>query len=99
MTFREEKTLLGLGEAQVRTEPTVANIPAFIAAMYAYFHLAAVSGLRPPILPRPKWRRSKQDDRCTTGNLIGLLRSELWGRALGVNFRGFDDHKHATRRP
>jgi len=97
VTFREEKTILGLGEAQVRTDSTVATVPAFIAAIYAYLHLAAASaGLRPPILPRPKWRRPKQEDRCTTGNLIGLLRTELWGRALGVIFRGFDNQPGAN---
>jgi hypothetical protein len=94
VTFREEKTILGLGEAQVRTDSTVANVPAFIAAIYAYLHLAAASaGLRPPILPTPKWRQQKQEDRCTTGNLISLLRTELWGRALGVIFRGFDNQR------
>ena len=94
VTFREEKTILGLGEAQVRTDSTVANVPAFIAAIYAYLHLAAASaGLRAPILPTPKWRQQKQQDRCTTGNLISLLRTELWGRALGVIFRGFDNQR------
>jgi len=90
VTFREEKTILGLGEAQVRTEPTVANVPTFIAAIYAYLHLAAASaGLRPPVLPKPKWQTPKPNDRCTTTNLIGLMRTELWGRALRVNFGGF----------
>jgi hypothetical protein len=92
VTFREEKTVLGLGEAQVRTDSTVANVPAFIAAIYAYLHLAAaLAGVRAPILPKPKWQRPKEEERCTTGNLISLLRTELWGRALGVIFRGFDN--------
>jgi len=100
VTFREEKTLLGLGEAQVRTYPAVESVPTFIAAVYAYLHLAAVlAGIRTPILPRPKWRRPKPNDRCTTGNLIALLRSELWGRALGVVFRGFDDQRQRITKP
>jgi len=100
VVFRDEKTLLGLGEAQVRTDPAVAHVPAFVAAMYAYLHLAAaLAGVRAPILPRPKWRRPKPDERCSTGHLIGLLRTELWGRALGVVFRGFDDQPHAVTKP
>jgi hypothetical protein len=100
VVFREEKTLLGLGEAQVRTDPAVGNVPGFIAAMYAYLHLAAMAaGIRGPVLPRPKWWPSKPDDRCTTGNLIGLLRGELWGRALGVNLRGFDDTLSVSTNP
>jgi hypothetical protein len=41
VAFREEKTLLGLGEAQVRTNPAVGGVPAFVAATYAYLHLTA----------------------------------------------------------
>ena len=90
VAFRDEKTLLGLGEAQVRTDPSVEGVPAFVAAMYAYLHLAAaLAGVRTPILPRPKWRRPKPNERCSTGHLIGILRTELWGKALGI-FGGFD---------
>ena len=100
VAFREEKTLLGLGEAQVRTDPAVAVVPAFVAAMYAYLHLAAaLAGVRAPILPRPKWRRPKPNERCSTGHLIGLLRTELWGRALGVIFRGFDSQPDLNTKP
>jgi hypothetical protein len=100
VAFREEKTLLGLGEAQVRTDPAVAAVPAFVAAMYAYLHLAAsLAGVRAPILPRPKWRRPKPDERCSTGHLIGLMRTELWGRALGVIFRGFDNRLDMHTKP
>lgn len=90
VAFREEKTLLGLGEAQVRTERAVAQAPAFVAAAYGYLHLAATgAGLRHCPLPAPKWRHPKSQARGTTGELLGLLRGELWGRALGVNFEGF----------
>ncbi len=41
VNFRDEKTLLGCGEAQVRTENTVQEIPAFIVAMYAFLLLAS----------------------------------------------------------
>jgi hypothetical protein len=92
VAFRDEKSLLGLGEAQVRTDPAIAGVPAFVAAMYAYLHLAAVlAGVRAPILPRPKWRRPKPDERCSTGHLIAILRTELWGKALGI-FGGFDKY-------
>ena len=91
---------MGLGEAQVRTDPAVAVVPAFVAAMYAYLHLAAaLAGVRAPILPRPKWRRPKPNERCSTGHLIGLLRTELWGRALGVIFRGFDSQPDLNTKP
>jgi hypothetical protein len=99
VAFREEKTLLGLGEAQVRTDSAVAGVPSFVAAMYAYLHLAAaLAGVRAPILPRPKWRRPKPDERCSTGHLIGILRTELWGKALGI-FGGFEKRLGINTKP
>ena len=100
VTFKEEKTILGMGEAQVRTEAAVKIVPPFIAAMYAYLHLAAASaGIRSTILPHPKWRRRQRKERCATQGLIGLLRTEMWGRALGVIFNGFNNKPDAHTKP
>lgn len=91
--FRDEKTILGMGEAQVWTERSVALVPAFIAAAYAYLQLAvhAVYGQngRCP-LPNPKWQKHRPHQRITTAQMIKLLRAELWGHALGIpNFSDF----------
>ena len=42
VAFRDQKTLVGLGEAQVRNESSVHKLPAFVSAVYAYLHLAAI---------------------------------------------------------
>lgn len=90
VAFREEKTLLGMGQAQVRTKPAVESVPAFMAAAYGYLHLAAArAGIRESSLARPKWQKPQPDQRCSTGQLISLLRSELWAKALGQTFVGF----------
>jgi len=92
VNFRDEKTLLGCGEAQVRKENTVEQIPAFIVAMYAFLHLA---GFRATVkgnkqsLPRPVWYPNKNPKRQTSGDLINLLRTQLWAKALGCNFSSF----------
>lgn len=91
--FRDEKTLLGMGEAQVWTEQSVAMVPTFIAAAYAYLQLAVhatygANGQCP--LPNPRWQKHRPQDRITTPQMVKLLRGELWGRALGVsNFSDF----------
>jgi hypothetical protein len=57
VNFRDEKTLPGCGEAQVRTPRAVTTVPAFVFANYAFLHLAAHrSSTDPdhPMLPRPK---------------------------------------------
>ena len=38
-------------------------------------------------------------DKRLTGHSIGLLRTELWGRALGAIFRGFDSQPDANTKP
>ncbi len=90
VSFREEKTLLGMGEAQVRTEASAVRVPAFVAAMYAFLQVAAAqAAIRQPVLVRPKWQRPQPGERCSTAHLLSLLRAETWGEALGVNFRDF----------
>ena len=103
LNFREEKTLLGAGEAQVRVPQAVAALPAFKVAVYALLLLAsnamATEKLLPP--PRPKWQeRTGEQLRLSTGQLIGRLRVELWGKALGVeNNEGFMKKPRAFTKP
>lgn len=42
VNFREEKSLLGVGDAQVRTPASTQSLPAFRIATYALFQLAAI---------------------------------------------------------
>jgi hypothetical protein len=98
VNFREEKTTLGLGQAQVRTEQAARNVPALQAAAYATLlmalHTTGPTAKDVP-LPAPKWRHPKPDDRVSTSQGLGWLRSELWGRAISL-FSHFAPH---TPRP
>ena len=94
VNFRDEKTLLGVGQAQVRHPQSVEKVPALIVAAYAMTLLAGaktfgVTGM-PDALPLPKWRNQEKRKRASTQDLINLLREELWGKALAhSNFSGF----------
>jgi hypothetical protein len=87
VNFREEKTLLGVGQAQVRSPDSTGNVPAMIVASYAMLLLAALrncSALIPEsTLPSAKWCR-RQSAPFTTQSLINQLRAELWAKALGI---------------
>jgi hypothetical protein len=103
LNFREEKTLLGAGEAQVRMPAAVANLPAFKVAVYSLL-LCAASGLEMDNLaphPRPKWQEASalDDRRLSTGQMIGRLRAELWGKALGLNNEGFSNTPRNKQKP
>ena len=98
--FRDQKTLLGSGQAQVRTAAGVERVPALIAAAYSFMHLAMTKdspdGNAIGHLPRPRWQRPNPDQRCTTQQAISAFRMQLWGRALGVrNLRDFVKRKQA----
>jgi hypothetical protein len=88
VNFREEKTLLGVGQAQVRNAASVEAVPALQVASYAMLLLAALRTrrevLKPDLLPLPKWAADAAPPRFSTQRAINQLRAEVWGRALGV---------------
>ena len=100
VNFRDEKTLLGVGDAQVRTQQAVQNVTGCAVAAYAMLLVAAATCHKQgnPIghLPAPKWRR-RRTQRATTMNLIQNLRHELWSRA--IRFSGFADNTHENTNP
>jgi hypothetical protein len=100
LNFRDEKTVMGAGEAQVRTEAAVEAVPAFVVAAYAFMLLAGTERTgSEAALPRPKWRTTGPATRLTTAAMIGMFRSQLWGKAMGVNLKDFADKKAAGTKP
>lgn len=108
VNIRDEKTLMGCGQAQVRNEHSAADVPAFVSAMYAFLLLANIKAFkfkknsdsknRDTLLPRPKWYPAKKEQRFTTGDLINHLRTEMWAKAVGCgNFSSFVKHQHHTK--
>jgi len=86
VNHRDEKTLLGVGQAQVRNAYSAWAIPASAVAAYAMLHLAAAKAYgwtgKPNVIPQPKWRQSKKKHRASTLDLINELRRELWAEAI-----------------
>ena len=86
VNFRDEKTLLGVGQAQVRHDQSVERVPALAVAAYAMLLTSATLTFGPegkPTdgLPTPKWQ-TKERPRASTQSLINLLRHEIWARAI-----------------
>jgi hypothetical protein len=86
VNHRDEKTILGVGQAQVRNENSVHNIPATAVAAFAMLHLAAINtygqGGQPAAVPPAKWRNTSKKKRPSTQDLINELRRELWAKAI-----------------
>lgn len=89
VNFREEKTLIGTGHAQVRSAAANQHLPAMTVASYAMLWVAALQlhsrGQSQCSVPPPKWRARlpiSQTALPTTGELIRQLRYETWADAL-----------------
>jgi hypothetical protein len=99
VNFRDEKTILGVGQAQVTTEPSNRNTPALAVCAYAMLLMASIQTYgcdgTPDRLHSAKWYRRKEGQRSTTSELINQLRFELWAPALA---RG-NFHHFSTKAP
>ena len=86
VNHRDEKQLVGVGEAQVRSPYAARREPIFGVACYAKLLLAGAQRYGPDAtqarLPLPKWRQKSPQGRVTTGDLLRELRQDLWSSAL-----------------
>jgi hypothetical protein len=86
VNHRDEKTLLGVGKAQVRNPLSAWSVPASAVAAYAMLHVAAIHAYgwsgKPGVIPPPKWRDPRKKRRASTLDLVNELRRELWTEAI-----------------
>lgn len=86
VNHRDEKTILGVGQAQVRNGNSVASVPATAVAAYAMLHLAAIRAFggngMPGVIPEALWRDPGKKKRASTQDLVNELRRELWATAI-----------------
>ncbi len=88
VNHRDEKTILGVGQAQVRHPSAAARVPAFLVACYAMALLAAqhVTRTNPnhEALPLPVWQKKGTPHRPSFQHIVQSIRAELWAPALGI---------------
>ncbi len=86
VNHRDEKEILGVGQAQVWNEHSVRKVPALLVAMYSWLLLAGLHCYGPKRTdvyePLPKWRRGAKRPSCL--DLVTLLRKQLADKP--VNF-------------
>jgi hypothetical protein len=79
VNHRDEKDILGVGQAQVWNEHSVSKVPALLVAMYSWLLLAGLhcygSTRTKNYEPLPKWRRGAKRPSCL--DLVTLLRKQL----------------------
>lgn len=100
--FRDEKTLLGTGQAQVRNPVSVKAVPQMMVAAYS---LLLISGIKhwgikglPQACNIPKWQNPTKKTRASTNDLIKQLRNDLWADSIAsVNKNDFVSQTSRTR--
>lgn len=79
---RDEKNVLGVGEAQVWADESVRRVPTFIVACYSWMLVTALEQYGPlreeaVYEPLPRWRRKTRRPSCR--DMIDVLRREIFG--------------------
>jgi len=100
--FRDEKTLLGTGEAQVRNPASAKAVPQMMAASYSLLLLAGIKLWGVKGLPGPgnipKWQDPNKKCRASTNDLIKQLRSDLWADSIAsTNLCDFVSTQNSNR--
>lgn len=95
---RDEKSLLGVAQGQVRSPQAVSRLPQLQVAAYSLLLLASLlsSGFQrtADYLPLPKWRR--ESTRPSLLDLLNLLRHQIFARGLDAPVVNFDDFPSAS---
>lgn len=96
VNFKEQKTFLGCGSAQVRTEESCQNVPAFHTAVYSML-LAASAKETHQELPRPKWYRKNKISPPTTGDILNQFKAAGWAENMAIDYNNFIKLEQAQR--
>lgn len=88
VNFKDEKTIMGCGQAQVRTKEACTKAPSFVAATYSLLMLASHTA-KNQFLPRPKWYKMQKSVRVTTGDILNQFRAINWAYNAKINFSDF----------
>ena len=79
VNHRDQKDILGVGQAQVWNQDSVSKVPTLLVAMYSWLQLAGLQCYGPTRTevyePLPKWRRGAKRPSCL--DLVTLLRKQL----------------------
>lgn len=96
VNFKEQKTVLGCGKAQVRTAESCQNVPVFHTAVYSML-LVAAEKEKHEELPRPKWYKKSKESKPTTGDTLNQFRAAAWSKIMSINYSNFINLENVQR--
>jgi hypothetical protein len=90
VNHRDEKQLIGVGEAQVRSPKSAERVPSFAVACYSMLLISAANAFglssTAPLTDRPKWQKSASQKRIrlSTRELMRRLQIDRRGRSFDL---------------
>lgn len=100
LNFRDEKNILGLDDAMIRTSEAVETWAPFAACSYALLLLAGrATGTENEQIIIPKWQKSAPPSRLSTNHYLSIMRQEISGLSWNMNFEGFKECRTQTLKP
>ena len=101
VNHRDEKSLMGVGDAQVRAPLSVGRNPQFSVACYSLLLLASIraygSERTEDYLPLPKWRK-ESNRRPSTLDVLSQFRREVMITQLGIDVQYQNNSKNASKK-
>jgi hypothetical protein len=101
VNHRDEKNLLGVGDAQVRDPDAVARNPQFAVATYSLLLLASIRAYGAwrtgDYLPLPSWRKEVQR-RPSTLDILAQFRREIMMTQLAINLEQQAQSKNENKK-
>ncbi len=101
VNHQDEKSIMGLGDAQVRSDKSVERNPQFTMMVYSLLLLAGVNAYGPErtkdYLPLPAWRKGKTR-RPSTLDLVSEFRREIMVQQLQQDIKQLDSIKRKKRK-
>jgi hypothetical protein len=94
LNFRDEKNILGIDEAMIRTTEAVESWAPFAVCSYSILLLAGQAAAAKSMLAefRPRWQRSIPFSRPSTNHYLSIMRQQIMEMPLNYNLKGFRDH-------
>lgn len=101
LNFRDEKSILGLNEAMIRTPDAVASWAPFVVCSYAMLLLAGSAVQEGNKIPgiTPKWQKATPPYRPSTNHYLAVMRQEIYGLSWNNYLEGFRAHQPMSMKP
>lgn len=102
LNFRDEKNILGVDEAMIRTQKAVESWAPFAVCSYAMLLLAGRSATEGNKIPvhLPKWQKTNPPLRPSTNHYLTVMRQEISGLSWrNNNLDGFREQQPIAAKP